>query len=777
MKKSYYPLIIGLFLFFSLNIKAQIYVKLDAGGLNNGSSWEHAYTDLQEALTNANEDTSIWVAAGTYLPGDDSAATFLINKNLVLLGGFAGGEENPDERDPVTNETVLSGDLNGDDMEGDFENGKGDNVMTVLTISSNTTDGTVIDGFTISHGHADGTGIDAEKNGGGIYSTGTPTIRNCIFEENYVLELGGSIYQADNSNATVIIEDCTFTNNHAGAAAAVYLFEAFFEVNNCSFLNNSHDVEIELSGATAYIVNPMGGTIQNCMFVENTANISPGMIIWRKQNDDPGDVLVEVLDCMFNNNTSLSGENPSTCGPLYLITGGNQSRYVVKRCTFNENNSAGYGGGIIVQANTASDHASMLIDSCNFSNNIAQFNGCGLWTFLAGKDFNLQVSNCNFFDNRTLALPYGAGALDLWGTNGGTGSASVDNCVFEGNIGGECGAMWIGNAHNGGADMEFSVSNCIFRSNEATISGAIRVTCNGDSQNNVTINDCEFIENTSSEAGGALWIGGSCNSNVQINRCTLTGNESPKGGAIYLQGNEAETSQVLIENSLMANNHSDAGAVFADTLSSLSLLNCTVAKNQANGIEIDNESSLILQNTILYNPGFTEYQVLTNDVTTTSNGGNIVFDNSMDGLLLPTDQANIDPLLTSDYYPNAESPCIDMGVDMGNLAEFDLAGNPRVLGSAVDIGAYELLLDPVREIIVGKLSVSPNPSSDFIYLQLPENLSGPIAMHLFNEQGSLVKQLEMEPGQRVYVGDLPGGIYLVKGRIGNATYFGRFVKL
>lgn len=782
MKKSYSTLIFGLFLFLNLNIKAQIYVNIDAEGMNDGTSWEHAYTDLQEALINANEDTSIWVAAGTYLPDNTEGnvfATFLIERDLVLLGGFPAGGGIMAERDPATHQTILSGDQNGDDTPDDFTVNREDNVMTVLTISSNTTDETIIDGFTISHGHADGTGNDAEKNGGGIYSTGTPTIRNCIFEQNYALEVGGSIYQADNSSATVVIEDCTFANNHAGGAAAIYLFEAFFEVSNCEFLSNSHIAEIDLSGATAYILNPMGGTMQNCMFVGNTANISPGMIIWRRQNDDPGDVLVEVLDCVFNDNTSFMAQetSPASSAPLYLITGGYQSSYVVKRCIFYENNSAGNGGGISVQANTASDKASMLIDSCDFSNNIAQYNGCGLWTGMAGKDFNLHVSNCNFFDNRTLDLPYGAGALDLWGTNGGTGSASVDNCVFEGNIGGECGALWIGNAHNGGADMEFSVSNCIFQSNEATISGAIRVTCDDDSQNNVTIDDCDFNENTSTEAGGALWIGGGGNSNVQLNRCTITGNESPKGGAIYLRGNEAETSQVLIENSLIANNNSDAGAIFADTLSALNLLNCTVVENQANGIEIDNESNLTQQNTILYNPGFTEYQTLTNEVTTTSNGGNIIFDNSMDGLLLSTDQANTDPLLTSDYHPDTESPCIDMGVNMGNLAEFDLAGNPRVCESVVDIGAYEFCIVPVREIIVGELSVSPNPSSDFIHIQLPENVSGPITMHLFDDQGRLVKQFEVENGQGVYVGDLPGGAYFVKGITGEVSYLGRFVKL
>ena len=45
-----------------------IFVKSDAGGSSDGTSWENAYTDLQSALDIASSGNEIWVAVGTYYP-------------------------------------------------------------------------------------------------------------------------------------------------------------------------------------------------------------------------------------------------------------------------------------------------------------------------------------------------------------------------------------------------------------------------------------------------------------------------------------------------------------------------------------------------------------------------------------------------------------------------------------------------------------------------------------------------------------------------------------
>lgn len=48
-----------------------IYVDHDAAGLNNGSTWVHAYNNLQNAINNSSSGQEIWVAQGIYFPSED----------------------------------------------------------------------------------------------------------------------------------------------------------------------------------------------------------------------------------------------------------------------------------------------------------------------------------------------------------------------------------------------------------------------------------------------------------------------------------------------------------------------------------------------------------------------------------------------------------------------------------------------------------------------------------------------------------------------------------
>lgn len=114
-----------------------IFVKADASGADNGTSWADAYTHLQSAL-GAPSGSQIWIAAGTYKPGNTRNATFSLG-NISLYGGFAGTETQISQRDLVSNQTILSGEIGGP--------GFGDNsyhVVTVQYLTSATLDGLVI---------------------------------------------------------------------------------------------------------------------------------------------------------------------------------------------------------------------------------------------------------------------------------------------------------------------------------------------------------------------------------------------------------------------------------------------------------------------------------------------------------------------------------------------------------------------------------------------------------------------------------------------------------
>jgi len=93
-----------------------IYVDADADGANNGTSWENAFVDLQDALGTADSNDQIWVAEGTYKPDADAnrSVSFELVEGAEIYGGFDGDEDSLDERDWLENETILSGDLLGD---------------------------------------------------------------------------------------------------------------------------------------------------------------------------------------------------------------------------------------------------------------------------------------------------------------------------------------------------------------------------------------------------------------------------------------------------------------------------------------------------------------------------------------------------------------------------------------------------------------------------------------------------------------------------------------
>jgi len=147
---------------------ANIYVKHNASGANNGTSWADAYTDLQTAITNAVSGDHIWVAAGTYKPTATASRDiyFEIPNGVELYGGFAGTETDTSQRTDYgaggANETILSGDIGTQD-----DNTDNSYHVVYIDDASSTIK---LNGLTISHGCADNflSIIQHERKGGGI---------------------------------------------------------------------------------------------------------------------------------------------------------------------------------------------------------------------------------------------------------------------------------------------------------------------------------------------------------------------------------------------------------------------------------------------------------------------------------------------------------------------------------------------------------------------------------------------------------------------------------
>lgn len=301
------------FLCVALNAQDLLYVKADAAG--NGTSWQDA-TDLQTALKIAAPGSHIWVATGTYLPTDDSDrnATFRINKEIKIYGGFIGNETSLRQRDTRNNKTILSGNIGTADFQ--------DNSYTVVTIEG-ATDATVLDGFTIKDGNADGSTQPgtAQRGGGAIFNNGAqngtsnPVIRNCIFVDNTARE-GGAIYNCGlRGESSPTIAGCTFKNNAADLdGGAVYNNAANGDSNpkliDCTFKDN-----VAGYGAGIYSNTKNGESkidLNGCIFKDNMAYMWGGGIF----GNDKAGFEVALDDCSFAGNYPTDINKEITVGQV-----------------------------------------------------------------------------------------------------------------------------------------------------------------------------------------------------------------------------------------------------------------------------------------------------------------------------------------------------------------------------------------------------------------------------------------------------------------------------
>ncbi len=342
-----------------------LYVDDDAPLGGDGLSWGTPYRFLQDAMALAGVPNTfvneIRVAQGTYLPDRDEAnpdgtgnreATFrLLNAvALSLKGGYAGfGAPDADARDIELYETILSGDLLGNDGP-DFANNN-ENSYHVVTVSGiNAT--TAVDGFIISSGNANGSCCVHDRGGGMYLSECTITIARCRFVVNTATNSAGGLWVS--SSGTTLTE-CTFEGNvvpNNGGAAIHNVFDSHMVLVNSRFVHNSAPSG-SLEAAALYTGGPTPSSSVvaiGCIFIENVGT-------------DAGAVRTNggaafLTNCLFSGNVALA----SALGDYYARGGAihNAGQMAVRNCTV-FNNSAGNTAGGLYNAGPGSN---MTVDNC-----------------------------------------------------------------------------------------------------------------------------------------------------------------------------------------------------------------------------------------------------------------------------------------------------------------------------------------------------------------------------------------------------------------------------
>jgi predicted outer membrane repeat protein len=284
------------------------FVTMAGSNANNGASWASPY-DLQTAL-GASACTEIWVAAGIYKPtsGSDRTISFGIRPGVAVYGGFAGTEANRGVRDPAANPTVLSGDLLGDDTDVDAGNGvdatvsanNADNSYTIVVMNGTGTPitaTTVLDGFTITGGNANGT-TAAQQAGSGLYCNGqggncSPTLNNLVFSGNTAAS-GGAVY-ADGSSGTSSpsLTNSAFSGNSATGFGGAFYSYGFSGASNPVLANVTFSANTAGAGGGAVTSVRSNPALTNVTFRGNSAFAAGGAIYLSTANAALTNVILQ----------------------------------------------------------------------------------------------------------------------------------------------------------------------------------------------------------------------------------------------------------------------------------------------------------------------------------------------------------------------------------------------------------------------------------------------------------------------------------------------------
>ncbi len=397
--------LIGVITAAAVSLTAQggsvLYVDDDAPPGGDGLSWETAYRFLQDALIDARGPfdgvCELRIAQGVYRPDRDEvnpegtgdrADEFNLDEGLIVLGGYAGliGRD-PDDRDIEQYETILCGDLAGNDGE-DFENNDENSLHVVRVFGS----GGLLEGVTIRNGHANEVG---DSNGAGLKSTSSSgyTVRSCTFTGNACNDFAGGLELGES-----LVDNCTFVGNRAGisggaaATKAVTFTDCIFESNSafeggavstageelfagCVFRGNTAD----RGGAVAVTSNDP--VFARCTFIENVATGVNDPL--RGGGAIVADYPFKAYGCYFLSNQAEVGG---------AIAGFNRI-YVLANCVFQNNVAKEFGGATFFD-----DCDESLILNSTMSLNVAGISGGGHFN-IGGSFDGMDLVNCVLWNN------------------------------------------------------------------------------------------------------------------------------------------------------------------------------------------------------------------------------------------------------------------------------------------------------------------------------------------------------------------------------------------
>ncbi len=566
-----------------------VYVDAGASGDDDGTTWANAYTDLQVAIDSSEAGSSLWIAAGRYVTPD--TASFYIDRGLSLYGGFDGTETSAEEADPAGNETILSGDVMGNDemMYDSLLAIDNNRVLTIIDTNVTSAFTVTLDGLTIRVGAIAANFPDTVSllgyAGGGILSTARLDVSRVYFTANRAdfgaatalifSTASGSAFDRitsegnfnrfrashySNSADSVSYTNSTFTGSEDGPDVSGMIFSLFgngLMVDSCTFTNIDASESV---GAAIRTSSALGQKIMNSTFTNLNAAFGGGAIYAVNgdffdagRTPDAGEFLVD--NCTF---TDMSTAPESRGGGIYL----DRISATVSNSEFNSG-SALVGGAIYgVHGGEDTLVYKVVIDNSSFTENESEAGGAICFLTYA---YDFEITD-NTFD-RNVGGTFGGGGLYLGGTAGTDRPALI------------MGNEFTGNASTAGLGSAVRIISFDADTRDNTFTGSLGSSANLSLQglgSDYTVVNSTFSENGTSAnpfnrgAGVGAFGGGM---NIRIDSSSFDGNLVADeqgflsgGAAIYIEAVADSVTNVTVANSEFTNNavsEADGGAIMA----------------------------------------------------------------------------------------------------------------------------------------------------------------------------------------------------------------------
>ena len=364
--------------------------------------------------------------------------------------------------------------------------------------------------------------------GDGVYSGGITIDKKLTIDgKGHTIDASGlgRIFRVTGSN--VVLKNINFINGYSSydVGVGVYASGYNFKIINSTFENN-----VAYGASALYLTGDYSNVI-GCKFIGNKATYEKAAALFLQGN------FGNIINSTFDHNIGETRVNEpyQDGGAVYIFGVGT----TIDGCNFTNNIQTWKGGGALYCGGFYGD-----LKNCNFINNSAP-NAYGGGASILG--FYWDVFN-TVFENNTAAT-YGGG-LFFNAQNG-----VLYNLTFNNNSAHMGGGAYLAydTAHNTYVQSAASsLRDSVFTNNHAVYGGGAI-----DAISRFKIDNCDFINNTAGNYGGAVSIGYSTLTNSRFRD-----NKASFGGAVFSYASEISNSnftdnQADHVNSIYSASHSE----------------------------------------------------------------------------------------------------------------------------------------------------------------------------------------------------------------------------